>query len=83
MLIGNGGALYVAGAALCGAASSLYMLIPGWFLLGIGIGFVNQVSKFWYYLYQKNTFGTCVLYMCADLIFNWAKEINFHALFLT
>ncbi|KAE9451595.1 hypothetical protein C3L33_16500, partial [Rhododendron williamsianum] len=46
MLIGNGGALYVAGAALCGAASSLYMLIPGWFLLGIGIGFVNQVISY-------------------------------------
>lgn len=41
MLIG--GATYVAGAALSGAASSLYILIPGRILLGIGIGFSNQV----------------------------------------
>ncbi|GFY83290.1 sugar transporter 1 [Actinidia rufa] len=37
-----GGAAYLAGAALSGTASSLYMLISGRILLGVGIGFANQ-----------------------------------------
>lgn len=39
-----GGALFLVGAALNGAAVNIYMLILGRILLGIGVGFTNQVS---------------------------------------
>lgn len=39
-----GGAAFLAGAALGGAAVSVYMLILGRVLLGIGVGFANQVE---------------------------------------
>ncbi|XP_077242357.1 hexose carrier protein HEX6-like [Tasmannia lanceolata] len=37
-----GGAAFVAGAALGGAALNIYMLIFGRILLGVGVGFANQ-----------------------------------------
>ncbi|KAK3026437.1 hypothetical protein RJ639_041449 [Escallonia herrerae] len=37
-----GGAAFLAGAALGGAASDVYMLIFGRILLGVGVGFANQ-----------------------------------------
>lgn len=40
-----GGANFLAGAALGGAASNIYMLIIGRVLLGVGVGFANQVKK--------------------------------------
>lgn len=39
-----GGAAYLGGAALGGAAYNVYMLIFGRVLLGVGIGFTNQVA---------------------------------------
>lgn len=38
-----GGAAFLAGAALNGAAVNIYMLILGRILLGVGVGFANQV----------------------------------------
>lgn len=38
-----GGAAFLSGAALNGAASNVYMLIFGRVLLGVGVGFANQV----------------------------------------
>lgn len=38
-----GGAAFLAGAALGGAALNVYMLIFGRVLLGVGVGFANQV----------------------------------------
>ncbi|KAE8661940.1 Sugar carrier protein C [Hibiscus syriacus] len=38
-----GGAAFLAGSALGGAAFNVYMLIFGRILLGIGVGFANQV----------------------------------------
>ncbi|XP_020704046.1 hexose carrier protein HEX6-like [Dendrobium catenatum] len=42
MLIG--GLLFLAGSAVGGAAMNVYMLITARILLGVGIGFTNQVS---------------------------------------
>ena len=39
-----GGAAFLAGSALGGAALNIYMLIFGRVLLGVGIGFANQAS---------------------------------------
>jgi MFS family permease len=39
-----GGAAFLAGAALGGAAINVYMLIFGRVLLGVGVGFANQVN---------------------------------------
>lgn len=41
-----GGAAFLAGAALGGAAFNVYMLIFGRVLLGVGVGFANQVACF-------------------------------------
>ncbi|KAL6989422.1 Hexose carrier protein hex6 [Sarracenia purpurea var. burkii] len=41
-----GGAVYLVGAALGGTALNLYMLILSRVLLGVGIGFTNQVLVF-------------------------------------
>lgn len=38
-----GGVTFLTGSALGGAASNVYMLILGRVLLGIGVGFANQV----------------------------------------
>lgn len=38
-----GGAAFLSGSALNGAASNIYMLIFGRVLLGVGVGFANQV----------------------------------------
>lgn len=38
-----GGAAFLSGSALNGAATNLYMLIFGRVLLGVGVGFANQV----------------------------------------
>ena len=40
-----GGALFLAGALVGGLAINIYMLIIGRVLLGIGIGFTNQVRS--------------------------------------
>ena len=40
-----GGAAFLAGAALNGTALNIYMLIFGRVLLGVGVGFANQVLK--------------------------------------
>ena len=40
-----GGAAFLAGSALGGAAFNIYMLILGRVLLGVGIGFTNQVAN--------------------------------------
>lgn len=37
------GACFAAGVVLCAAASALGMLIVGRILLGLGVGFANQV----------------------------------------
>ncbi|MBA0732089.1 hypothetical protein Gogos_016200 [Gossypium gossypioides] len=37
-----GGATFLAGSALGGAAVNVYMLILGRVLLGVGVGFANQ-----------------------------------------
>lgn len=39
-----GGSSFLAGAALNGAAFNIYMLILGRILLGVGVGFTNQVN---------------------------------------
>ena len=39
-----GGTAFLAGSAIGGAALNIYMLIFGRVLLGVGIGFTNQVS---------------------------------------
>lgn len=39
-----GGAAFLAGAGLGGAATNVYMIIFGRVLLGVGVGFANQVS---------------------------------------
>lgn len=41
-----GGAAFLAGSALGGAAMNIYMLILGRVLLGVGVGFANQVCIF-------------------------------------
>lgn len=38
-----GGVAYMLGAALGGAALNIYMLLVGRILLGVGLGFTNQV----------------------------------------
>ena len=38
------GVCFLAGVVLCSAASALAMLIVGRILLGLGVGFANQVS---------------------------------------
>lgn len=40
-----GGAAFLAGTALGGAAFNVYMLIVGRLLLGVGVGFANQVAN--------------------------------------
>ena len=40
----TGGAAFLSGAALGGAAYNVYMIIFGRILLGIGVGFANQVG---------------------------------------
>ena len=40
-----GGTAFLAGSALGGAALNVYMIIFGRILLGIGVGFANQVLK--------------------------------------
>lgn len=42
-----GGAAFLAGAALGGAAVNVYMLILGRILLGVGVGFANQVANYY------------------------------------
>lgn len=42
-----GGAAFLAGAALNGAALTIHMLILGRVLLGVGVGFANQVCTSW------------------------------------
>ncbi len=39
-----GGVAFLAGSALGGAAVNIYMLIFGRLLLGVGVGFANQVA---------------------------------------
>lgn len=39
-----GGVAFLTGAALGGAAYNIYMLIIGRVMLGVGVGFANQVS---------------------------------------
>lgn len=46
-----GGASFLAGAAIGGLALNIYMLIIGRVLLGIGIGFTNQVR---FYRFASN-----------------------------
>ena len=41
-----GGAAFLAGAAFGSAAFNVYMLIVGRLLLGVGVGFANQVASF-------------------------------------
>lgn len=41
-----GGVAFLAGAAFGGAAYNIYMLIIGRVLLGVGVGFANQVNHF-------------------------------------
>ena len=40
-----GGAAFLSGSALNGAATNIYMLIFGRVLLGVGVGFANQVPS--------------------------------------
>lgn len=39
-----GGVAFLIGSALGGAASNVYMLLLGRILLGVGVGFANQVT---------------------------------------
>ena len=43
-----GGVSFLAGSALGGAALNLYMLILGRILLGVGVGFANQVFTYYF-----------------------------------
>ena len=46
-----GSTTFLAGSALGGAAFNIYMLIFGRVLLGVGIGFANQVSVWLFYFF--------------------------------
>jgi MFS family permease len=50
----TGGVAFLAGSALGGAALNVYMLIFGRILLGIGIGFANQVLTFYGLLFESD-----------------------------
>lgn len=60
-----GGASFLAGSALGGAASNVYMLIFGRILLGVGVGFANQVlthllfDSVLFFVVLKNLSSTC------------------------
>lgn len=60
-----GGASFLAGSALGGAASNVYMLILGRILLGVGVGFANQVlthllfDSVLFFVVLKNLSSTC------------------------
>lgn len=43
-----GGAIFLVGAALNGAIQNILMLILGRVLLSLGVGFTNQLLKFYY-----------------------------------
>uniref|UniRef100_A0A9I9DFH8 Major facilitator superfamily (MFS) profile domain-containing protein n=2 Tax=Cucumis melo TaxID=3656 RepID=A0A9I9DFH8_CUCME len=59
-----GGAAFLAGAALGGAAANVYMLLLGRILLGVGVGFTNQVCFLFctlrQFLFINNGFQLCV-----------------------
>lgn len=49
------GLAFLAGSAFGGAALNIYMLILGRLLLGVGVGFANQVNHTNLSLYQTTT----------------------------
>jgi MFS transporter, SP family, sugar:H+ symporter len=53
MLIG--GTVFIAGSVFGGAAVNMYMLILGRVLLGVGLGFTNQVINCYFY-FQNNVY---------------------------
>jgi MFS transporter, SP family, sugar:H+ symporter len=73
-----GGLTFLIGAALNGAAENVAMLIVGRILLGIGVGFANQVLYFFvFFLISSiyNFFSSCILVyyipgnMCVRVLF--------------
>lgn len=60
-----GGAAFLAGSALNGAALNIYMLILGRILLGVGVGFANQVVFF----APKSSAGFFLLLSCIIYLF--------------
>ncbi|ESW20722.1 hypothetical protein PHAVU_005G009400 [Phaseolus vulgaris] len=81
-----GGAAFLAGTALGGAAFNVYMLIVGRLLLGVGVGFANQAVPL--YLSEmalprlrgaiSNGFqlSICIGIVCANLINYGAEKIE-------
>ncbi|XP_047322488.1 hexose carrier protein HEX6 [Impatiens glandulifera] len=78
-----GGAAFLAGASLGGAASNIYMLIFGRILLGVGVGFANQsvplylseMAPFSYRGAINNGFQLCVgLGVLAANLINYGTE---------
>ncbi|RWW02313.1 hypothetical protein BHE74_00017456 [Ensete ventricosum] len=53
----GGGLVFLIGAALNGAAKNVLMLILGRILLGVGVGFANQVIRGGNFRYQFSVFG--------------------------
>lgn len=51
-----GGAAFLAGTALGAAAFNVYMLIVGRLLLGVGVGFANQVATFSFIFLHYNKY---------------------------
>ncbi|CAN1132798.1 Hexose carrier protein HEX6, partial [Linum perenne] len=64
-----GGAAFLAGAALGGSATNIYMLIIGRVLLGIGVGFTNQAVP----LYLSEMAPASLRVLAANLI-NFGTE---------
>lgn len=72
----TGGAAFLAGAALGGAAHNVYMLIFGRILLGIGVGFANQVKyitcrQYFYRVNNGKQINFCVYVFMESLFGNY------------
>lgn len=63
-----GGAAFLAGSALGGAAVNVYMLILGRVLLGVGVGFANQVSDSLLLKMKMKKFRNCFQLLMSLLV---------------
>lgn len=74
-----GGVSFFAGAALNGAAINMAMLLLGRILLGVGIGFGNQVFYFFYFskVFLKKIYVKWFVYFCFVflIVFVFIKSI--------
>ncbi|KAI3793112.1 hypothetical protein L1987_35726 [Smallanthus sonchifolius] len=62
-----GGAAFLAGAALGGAAYNIYMLIVGRVLLGVGVDFANQVKYYSFALEMAKQAGWSVPFYLSEM----------------